>query len=137
LERAHGATARGRQLGRSRAAQCIARVNSARRGKSQDVTYRGYLRAMDMAMRARTYGAAIRFDPARAAWTLGAHEIRASETNGASVRFELYTLAGRETLVGSYAGTIGGTPQEVAQYLVYFLETGKPWHHGLAKKGLL
>jgi hypothetical protein len=101
------------------------------------MTYRGYLLAMDMAMRDRTPAAAIEFDPARAAWTLGAHEIRASVVNRKSVRFELFTVTGRETPVGSYSGTIGATPQEVAQYLVYFLETGKPWHQGLAKKGLI
>ena len=105
--------------------------------QAHNVTYRGYLRAMDMAMRDRTPAAAIQFDAARATWTLGSHEIRASEMNGKSVRFQLYTVKGRETLVGSYSGTIGATPQEVAQYLVYFLETGKPWHHGLAKKGLI
>jgi hypothetical protein len=92
---------------------------------------------MDMAMRDRTPAAAIQFDAGRVAWTLGAHEIRASVTDAKSVRFELYTVNGRETFVGSYSGTIGATPQEVAQYLVYFLETGKPWHQGLAKKGLI
>ena len=91
---------------------------------------------MDMAMRVRTPSAPIHFDAARATWKLGGHEIRATETDGKSVRFELFTVKGRETPVGSYSGTIGGTPQEVAQYLVYFLESGKPWHHGLAKKGL-
>jgi hypothetical protein len=91
---------------------------------------------MDMAMRLRTRAVAIRFDGARATWKLDGREVRASETDGTSVRFGLYTVEERETLVGSYAGTIGSTPQEVAQYLVYFLETGKPWHHGLAKKGL-
>lgn len=88
-------------------------------------------------MRDRTPAVAIQFDAARAAWTLGTHEIRASVTSAKSVRFGLYTVKGRETLVGSYSGTIGATPQEVAQYLVYFLETGKPWHQGLAKKGLI
>ena len=92
---------------------------------------------MDMAMRARTPAAAIAFDAGRGTWTLGGHEVRASEMKGKSARFELFTIASRATLVGSYSGTIGATPQEVAQYLVYFLETGKPWHHGLAKKGLI
>jgi hypothetical protein len=101
------------------------------------VTYRGYLRAMDMAMRIRMPAAAIKFDGARATWSLGEHEIRASEVDGKSVRFQLFNVKGAQTLVGSYSGTIGATPQEIAQYLVYFLEAGKPWHHGLAKKGLV
>ena len=88
-------------------------------------------------MRDRTPAVAIQFDGASATWKLGKHEIRATETDAKSVRFQLFTVKARETLVGSYSGTIGATPQEVAQYLVYFLETGKPWHHGLAKKGLL
>jgi hypothetical protein len=92
---------------------------------------------MDMAMRERTPGAAIQFDGTRSAWTLGSHEVRASATDARTVRFELYTVKGREKQVGSYSGRIGATPQEVAQYLVYFLETGKPWHQGLAKKGLI
>ncbi|HEY5349323.1 MAG TPA: hypothetical protein VIJ64_06315 [Candidatus Lustribacter sp.] len=86
-------------------------------------------------MRDRTPAVAIEFDAARDTWALGKHEIRASGS-GKSVRFELFTVKGRETLVGSYSGRIGATPQEVAQYLVYFLETGKPWHRGLAKKAL-
>jgi hypothetical protein len=98
------------------------------------MTYQRYLFAMDMAMRERTPDAAIQFDVARAAWTLGTHEVRANATSAKDVRFQLYTV---ETLVGTYSGTIGATPQEVAQYLVYFLETGKPWHQGLAKKGLI
>jgi hypothetical protein len=104
--------------------------------QAADVTYRGYLRLMDAAMRARTPSAAIRFDGAHATWTLGHHQVRASATDDASVRFELVTVTDRDTKVGSYSGTIGSTPQEVAQFLLYFLETGKPWHHGLAKKGL-
>lgn len=87
-------------------------------------------------MRARTPAAKIAFDGARAVWRSGAHEVRADEVSGTSVRFRLYTVEGRERLVGSYSGRIGSTPHEVAQYLIYFLETGKPWHHGLAKKGL-
>lgn len=86
-------------------------------------------------MRARTK-AKITFDGARATWKLGRHEVRADEKDGTAVRFRLYTVDGRERLVGSYAGKIGSTPQEVAQYLLYFLETGTPWHHGLAKKDL-
>jgi hypothetical protein len=92
---------------------------------------------MDMAMRVRTPATPIQFDTIRATWKLDGHEIRASEMDDKSVRFELFTVKGRETPVGSYSGTIGATPQEVAQYLVYFLESGKPWHHGLAKKGLI
>jgi hypothetical protein len=91
---------------------------------------------MDIAMRVRTPAAPIKFDAARATWKLGEHEIRAREVDSTSVRFELFTVKDRATPVGSYSGTIGATPQEVAQYLVYFLESGKPWHHGLAKKGL-
>lgn len=112
------------------------RVIPSRRCKPDSVTYRGYLRAMDIAMRARTPAVKITFDAVRATWKLGRHEVRAAEMSGTSVRFELYTVDGRERLVGSYSGTIGSTPQEVAQYLLYFLETGKPWHHGLAKKHL-
>lgn len=88
-------------------------------------------------MRARTPAAKITFDGVRAVWKLGRHEVRADEMNGTSVRFRLYTVEKRDRLVGSYSGTIGSTPQEVAQYLLYFLETGKPWHHGLAKKDLV
>jgi hypothetical protein len=91
---------------------------------------------MDIAMRVRTPAAPITFDAVHATWKLGEHEIRAREVDGTSVRFELFTVKGSETPVGSYSGTVGATPQEVAQYLVYFLESGKPWHHGLAKKGL-
>jgi len=87
-------------------------------------------------MRARTPAAKIAFDGVRGTWKLGRHEVRANEEKGTSVRFRLYTVDGRERLVGTYSGTIGSTPQEVAQYLLYFLETGKPWHHGLAKKDL-
>jgi hypothetical protein len=91
---------------------------------------------MDMAMRLRMPAAPIRYDGDRAAWTLGEHEVRANEVDGRAVRFQLFNLTGGEQLVGSYSGTIGGTPQEIAQYLVYFLDAGKPWHHGLGKKGL-
>jgi hypothetical protein len=91
---------------------------------------------MDLAMRVRTPAAKIEFNSVRATWKLGEHEIRATEVEGKSVRFELFTVKGRETPVGSYSGTIGATTQEIAQYLIYFLESGKPWHHGLAKKGL-
>jgi len=89
-----------------------------------------------MAIRVRTRAAPITFDGVRATWRSGTHEVRADEMNATSVRFRLYSVTGREKLVGSYSGTIGSTPKEVAQYLVYFLETGKPWHHGLAKKDL-
>jgi hypothetical protein len=92
---------------------------------------------MDMAMRTRMPAAAIRYDGGRATWSLGDHEIRASEMNGKAVRFQLFHVKGTETLVGTYSGTIGAATQEIAQYLVYFLEAGKPWHHGLAKKGLV
>ena len=87
-------------------------------------------------MRSRMPAAAIEFDTGRATWKLGGHEIRASAMNATSVRFDLFTIVGREIPVGSYSGTIGATPEEIAQYLVYFLETGKPWHQGLAKKEL-
>jgi hypothetical protein len=100
------------------------------------VTYHGYLLAMDMAMRLRMPSAHIRFDPERATWQLGEHEVRANEVSRTSVRFQLFTVGDHEQFVGSYSGTIGATPQEIAQYLVYFLDAGKPWHHGLGKKGL-
>jgi hypothetical protein len=92
---------------------------------------------MDIAMRIRMPAAPIRFDGARATWSLGDHEIRASEISGKAVRFQLYRVKDGEALVGTYSGTVGAATQEIAQYLVYFLETGKPWHHGLAKKGLV
>lgn len=87
-------------------------------------------------MRARTPARKIVFDGARGVWKFGRHEVRADDMDGAAVRFRLYTVTARERLVGSYSGKIGSTPNEVAQYLLYFLETGKPWHHGLAKKDL-
>ena len=67
------------------------------------VTYRAYLRLMDAAMRARTPSAAIRFDGVRSTWTLGRHQVRASATDDASVRFELVTVNDRDTKVGSYS----------------------------------
>ena len=114
----------------------LRKVMRAHRCKPDSVTYRGYLRAMDIAMRVRTPTLPFRFEGVRATWVLGTHEVRATEVSATSVRFELYTVEDGETLVGSYSGTIGSTPQEVAQYLVYFLESGQPWHRGLAKKGL-
>jgi hypothetical protein len=92
---------------------------------------------MDIAMRIRMPATAIRFDGGRTAWSLGDHEIRASEISGSVVRFQLFHVKDGETLVGTYSGTVGAATQEIAQYLVYFLETGKPWHRGLAKKGLV
>jgi hypothetical protein len=100
------------------------------------MTYRGYLLNMDIAMRARTARTTISFDAARGTWTRGAHVVRTTETGGKVIRFQLFTTAPVETLVGSYSGTIGTTPDEVAQYLVYFLESGKPWHQGLPNRGL-
>ena len=92
--------------------------------------------AMDIAMRERMPALAIRFDAARGTWSLGAHEIRSTAMKGRIIRFQLFTIGTSETLVGTYSGTIGATPEEVAQYLVYFLETGKPWHHGFSNRGL-
>lgn len=92
--------------------------------------------AMDIAMRERMPTSAIRFDPARGAWSLGRHEIRVSATKGRTLRFGLFTTGAADTFVGSYTGTVGATTDEVAQYLVYFLETGKPWHHGFSNRGL-
>jgi hypothetical protein len=101
------------------------------------VTLRGYLRAMDIAMRERMPASAIVFDAARATWNLGRHEIRVVAMKDRTIRFELYTIEPGETLVGSYSGTVGATTKkEIVQYLVYFLETGKPWHHGLPNRML-
>ena len=97
------------------------------------MTYRGYLTAMDIAMRERMPSLAIRFDAASGTWVLGRHEVRSNQMKDRSIRFQLFTTGKSETLVGSYSGTIGATPNELAQYLIYFLETGKPWHRGLAK----
>jgi len=87
-------------------------------------------------MRERTPASAIRFDAPRATWTFGDHQIRADLEPDGSVRFALFSVAEGETPVGSYSGKVGTTPAEVAQYLVYFLETGKPWHQGMSKKQL-
>jgi hypothetical protein len=100
------------------------------------MTFRTYLVAMNVALRERAADATVRFDARRSTWTLADREIRATEVDGKSVRFQLFTKAGRERLVGSYSGTIGATPDEVVAYLVYFLETGKAWHQNLAKGGL-
>jgi hypothetical protein len=100
------------------------------------VTYRGYLMAMDIAMRERMPASAIKFNVTRGIWNLGNHEIRASAADDRTIRFQLFTIDASATLVGSYSGKVGVTPKEVAQYLVYFLETGKPWHRGLSKGGL-
>jgi hypothetical protein len=100
------------------------------------VTYRGYLMAMDIAMRERMPTLAIRFDAKRGTWSLGRHEVRSSAADDRTIRFQLFTTGEAETLVGSYSGKVGATPKEVAQYLVYFLETGKPWHHGLSNRAL-
>jgi hypothetical protein len=100
------------------------------------MSYRGYLLKMDIAMRARATRSKISFDAVRGTWTLGKHMVRTSEADGKMIRFQLITVAKAETLVGSYSGTIGTTPDEVAQYLVYFLESGKPWHQGLPNRGL-
>lgn len=100
------------------------------------MTYRVYLRAMDIAMRERMPASPIRFDAAHGTWSLGGHEIRATAMQDNVIRFQLFMLDASQTLVGSYSGRIGATPKEVAQYLVYFLETGKPWHHGLSNRGL-
>jgi spore coat protein U-like protein len=100
------------------------------------MSYRGYLLKMDIAMRARTTRSKIAFDAANGTWTLGERLVRTTETDGEVIRFRLFTTAAAETLVGSYSGTIGTTPDEVAQYLVYFLESGKPWHQGLSNRGI-
>jgi hypothetical protein len=92
---------------------------------------------MDIAMRERMPASAILFDDARGTWSLGRHEIRASAVQDRTIRFQLYTVEPGETLVGSYSGAIGATTKnEIAQYLVYFLETGKPWHRGLSNRML-
>jgi hypothetical protein len=100
------------------------------------MSYRGYLLKMDIAMRARTTRSKIAFDAVHGTWTLGKQVVRTSEADGKVIRFQLLTMTAAETLVGSYSGTIGTTPDELAQYLVYFLESGKPWHQGLPNRGL-
>jgi hypothetical protein len=91
---------------------------------------------MDIAMRARAVRSAITFDATTGTWTLGKHIVRSSVLDAKSVRFQLFTAGRTEKLVGSYSGAIGATPDSIAQYLVYFLETGKPWHSGLSNRGL-
>jgi hypothetical protein len=100
------------------------------------MTFRVYLKKMDIALHARAVGSAIEFDAALGTWTLGKHVVRSNEVDGKTVRFQLFMSGRAETLVGSYSGTIGSMPDSVAQYLVYFLETGKPWHRGLSNRGL-
>jgi hypothetical protein len=100
------------------------------------MTFRSYLVAMNVALRERAAHASLRFDLRARTWALGDREIRASEMDGKAVRFQLVTNGTREKLIGSYSGTIGATPDEVVNYLVYFLETGKAWHQKLAKGGL-
>lgn len=99
------------------------------------MNYRAYLRAIDIAMRARTPGSPIAFDAKRGAWSLGNHEVRTSALAGGTIRFGLFTLTVPEMFVGSYSGRAGAPVEEVAEYLVYFLESGKPWHHGVATRG--
>jgi hypothetical protein len=96
------------------------------------VSYRGYLSTLDAIMRLRMGSRAMRFDARQGTWRAADREIRASETNGNGIRFQLYTLAARETRAGSYSGTVGARPDDLARYLVYFLQTGKPWHQGIA-----
>ena len=100
------------------------------------MTFRAYLKKMDIAMHARAVGSSFEFDGAHGTWTRGKHVVRSNEVDEKTVRFQLFTTGKTETLVGSYSGTIGTTPDSVAQYLVYFLETGKPWHRGLSNRGL-
>jgi hypothetical protein len=100
------------------------------------MTYRAYLKKMDIALHARAVGSTITFDGTSGTWTRGKHVVRSSDVDGKTVRFQLFTVGRTETLVGSYSGTIGSTPDSVAQYLIYFLETGKPWHRGLSNRGL-
>jgi hypothetical protein len=99
------------------------------------VTYRGYLLTVDAAMRQQIVRTAIAFDATRGTWTRGKHIVRSNEAGGTSIRFQLFTSGTAETLVGSYSGTIGTQPDEVAHFLVYFLETGTPWHQGLPNRG--
>jgi len=100
------------------------------------MTLAAYLRKMDISMRARALRSAIEFDPGTGTWKLGKRLIRSSVAEDKSIRFQLFTTEKKETLVGSYSGAIGATPDNMAQYLVYFLETGKPWHSGLSNRGL-
>ncbi len=88
-------------------------------------------------MRERMPASAVTFDAARGTWSLGPAEVRVSAMKDRTIRFQLYTVAPGETLVGTYSGTIAATTKEdIVQYLVYFLETGKPWHRGLSNRML-
>ena len=87
-------------------------------------------------MRARAPQTATTFDATAGTWVLGKHAIRSSQAEDKTIRFQLFTTDPAETLVGGYSGTIGTAPDTVAQYLLYFLETGKPWHSGLPNRGL-
>jgi hypothetical protein len=100
------------------------------------VTYPEYLQALDLAMRERMPASPLRFDDVTGTWTLGRQLVRSGAAQNSAVRFALFHIDGVETLVGSYSGTIGATPSELVQYLVYFLETGTPWHSGLPNRGL-
>jgi hypothetical protein len=91
---------------------------------------------MNIAMRARSTRNEMLFDAAAGTWLLGKHLIRSSQAEDKTIRFQLFTTGRAETLVGSYSGAIGTAPETVAQYLLYFLETGKPWHSGLPNRGL-
>jgi hypothetical protein len=100
------------------------------------MTLRGYLQKTDIAMRARAPRTATLFDAVAGTWVLGKHLIRSSQSEDDIIRFELITTGRTETLVGSYSGAIVAAPDSVAHYLLYFLETGKPWHSGLPIRGL-
>jgi hypothetical protein len=100
------------------------------------MTYRAYLLTMDVAMRQRALRSAIVFDVGGGQWTRGDHIVR-SYDGGTAIRFVLSTAGEAETVVGSYSGKVGTPPDEIAQYLVYFLETGKPWHQGLPNRGVV
>lgn len=100
------------------------------------MTFRGYLVKMNVAMRQRSAREAILFDAVHGTWVLGKHIVRSTQAPDNTIRFQLYTTGRVETLVGSYSGAIGAAPDNVAQYLLYFLETGKPWHSGLSNRGL-
>jgi hypothetical protein len=96
------------------------------------MTYRAYLIALDVVLRTRIASPAIRFDAGLGTWRVADREVRTTEMKRKRIRFQLFTTGSKETLAGSYSGTIGSGAGEVVQYLVYFLQTGKPWHQGMA-----
>ena len=100
------------------------------------MNYRAYLRAVDLAIRARSPVASVAFDAGRGAWRRGDFEVRTRSIDVRTMRFELFVAGTSETYAGGYSGHIGAPIEELVEYLVYFLDVGKPWHQGLPNRGL-